>query len=76
MNQAGAAYGQSGSGIMQQQGLNAANAQMYGAGARASSYGQAANALQRVNWGNVGSGYGAGGGRANDFSSNMQEFGI
>jgi hypothetical protein len=52
MNQAGAAYGQSGSGIMQQQGLNAANAGLYGAGARASSYGQAANQLQRVNWGN------------------------
>ena len=53
MNTAGAAYGQNAGGIMQQQGVNTANAQMYGAGQRASSYGQIANTLGKVDWGNM-----------------------
>jgi len=74
MNQAGAAYGQNVGGMMQQQGVNAANAQMYGEGQRASSYGQAANALGKIDWSNM---FGGGGGaRAADYSTNMQLYGI
>jgi hypothetical protein len=53
LGQAGAAYGQNVGGMNQQQGLNTANAQLYGACQRASSYGKAAEALGKVDWSNV-----------------------
>lgn len=58
MGASGAAYGQNVGGMIQQQGVNSANANLYGAGQRASSYGQAANALGKVDWGNLSSPFG------------------
>lgn len=58
MNASGSAYGQNVGGMMQQQGVNSANAQLYGAGQQASAYGQAANALGKVDWGNLSSSFG------------------
>jgi hypothetical protein len=53
MNQAGSMYATNAGNIMQNQALNQANAGLYGAGQQASSYGAAANALGKVNWGNM-----------------------
>jgi hypothetical protein len=68
------------------QGVNAANASLIGSNARASAYGDLADIaskglnryLRQPNYlsGYGAKGYGAGGGRGLDYSSNMQEYGI
>lgn len=68
----GQAFGNTVGNQMINQGVNQANAGLVGARAQSSMYGDVANQLSKVNWRDM---FGSGG-RANDYSSNMQQYGM